>query len=126
MSMACSSDFHLRSLNYLTSAINRMAVFTTAQPTLDTAGVWGSTTAKICGTTSPTIGSPGSTTNGFVVKITSAAGLSVDTSGCAGHIVLFASSQAKYVTTCTTRNIQGTDTVSIPAWYIRIADPTSS
>lgn len=123
MSMAASSDYHKRSLNYLTSAIDRMAVFSTAQPTLDSVGVWAS---RICGTTTPTVGAPASTSNGWVIKLTSAASLSVDSSGKAGHVVLFASSQAKYVTTCTTRNIQGTDTVSIPAWYIRVADPTSS
>lgn len=123
MSMAASTDFFKRSLNYLTSAINRMAVFTTAQPTLNQTSQW---TNRICGTTSVTLSTGASTSNGWVVKITSAASLSVDSSGRAGHIVLFASSQAKYVTTCTTRNIQGTDTVSIPAWYIRIADPTSS
>ena len=123
MSMACSSDFHKRSLNYLTSAIDKMAVMTTAQPTLNTAGQWSN---RVCGTTSPTIGAPGSTTNGWTVKMTSADSLSVNSSGKAGHVVLFASSQAKYVTTCTTRNIQGTDTVSIPAWNIRVADPTSS
>jgi hypothetical protein len=39
---------------------------------------------------------------------------------------LWSSGSIRYVTTCTTRNIQGTDTVSIPAWNIRVADPTSS
>ena len=125
MSMAASSDFFKRSLNYLTSSMNRLAVFTTGQPTLDSSDLWGSTN-KICGTTTPTIGAPGSTTNGFTVKVSSADTLSVDSSGKAGHVVLFASNSGKYVTTCTTRNIQGTDTVSLPAWNIRIADPTSS
>lgn len=123
MSMAASSEFHKQSLNYLTSQINRLAVFSTAQPTMDTTGNWGN---RICGTTSPTINAPASTTNGWTVKVSSAASLSVNSSGKAGHIVLFSSGSPRYVTTCTTRNIQGSDTVSIPAFNIRVADPTSS
>lgn len=122
-SMAASSDFFKRSLNYLTSAINRMAVFTTNNPAMNTIGEWSS---RICGTTSVTVGAPGSTTNGYTVKITSSTAMSVTSSGKAGCVVLFASSRAKYITTCTTRNIQGTDTVTLPAWNIRIANPTSS
>lgn len=122
-SMAASSDFFKRSLNYLTSAINRMAVFTTNNPAMNTIGEWSS---RICGTTSVTVGAPGSTTNGYTVKITSSTAMSVASSGKAGCVVLFASSRAKYITTCTTRNIQGTDTVTLPAWNIRIANPTSS
>lgn len=123
MAMAASSEFHKRSLNFLTSRINRMGVFSTAQPTMDTVGQWAN---RICGTTSPTVSAPASTVNGWVVKMTSANALAVSASGKAGHIVLYASSRGRYVTRCTTRNIQGSDTVSIPAWRIRVADPTSS
>ena len=45
----------------------RMMVATTAQPSMDTTGVWAN---RICGTTAVTVGAPGSTSNGFVVKIT--------------------------------------------------------
>lgn len=121
--MAASSDFFKRSLNYLTSNINRMAVFSTNNPAMNTIGEWSS---RICGTTSVTISAPNSTTNGYTIKISSSTGMSVTSSGKAGCVVLFASSQAKYITVCTTRNIQGTDTVSTPAWHARIADPTSS
>jgi len=123
MAMAASSEFFKRSLSFLTSRINRVAVFSTAQPTLNTVGQWAS---RICGTTSPTVGAPASTSNGWVVKISSANALAVSASGKAGHIVLYASSRGRYVTRCTTRNIQGTDTVSIPAWRVRVANPTSS
>lgn len=123
-SMAASSDFFKRSLNYLTSTIDRVAVFSTNNPAMDTAGEWSS---RLCGTTAASlVGAPGSTTNGFTVKVTSSTAMSVTSSGKAGCVVLFASSQAKYVTTCTTRNIQGSDTVTFPAWNIRVADPTSS
>lgn len=123
-SMACSSDFFEQSLSYLTSEITRVGVFTTNNPAMDTIGEWSS---RICGTTAASlVGSPGSTTNGWTVKVTSSTEMSVTSSGKAGCVVLFASSRAKYITTCTTRNIQGSDTVRFPAWNIRIADPTSS
>lgn len=122
-SMAASSDFFKRSLNYLTSNINKMAVFSTNNPALNTAGEWSS---RISGSSNVTVGAPGSTTNGWTIKVTSSTAMSVTSSGKTGCVVLFASSQAKYVTTCTTRNIQGSDTVTIPAWNIRIANPTSS
>lgn len=128
MGMAASSDFHKRSLNYLTSKINRMGVYTT-QPALDSTTVWGSS-VRIAGTTSVTISAPASTSNGWVVKVTSAANLAVAATSAgtrtAQHIALFSSGEAKYITVCTTRSIQTSDTVSIPAWYIRVADPTSS
>jgi hypothetical protein len=123
MTMACSSEFHLHSLTYLSSKVDRLAVFSDVQPTMDTTGNWSN---RICGTTSPTVSAPGSTTNGWTVKVSSADSLSVNSSGKAGHVTLWTSGSIRYVTTCTTRNIQGTDTVSIPAWNVRVADPTSS
>lgn len=124
MSMAASSEFHLHSLTFLSSKIDRIAVFSTVQPTMDTTGNWSN---RICGSTAASIvGAPGSTTNGWTVKVSSQDSLSVNSSGKAGHVTLWSSGSIRYVTTCTTRNIQGTDTVSIPAWNVRVADPTSS
>jgi hypothetical protein len=80
-------------------------------------------------TASNIINTPASTTVGFTVATCSANSLSVTSSGNARHIYILggtATSMKFFGTVCTTRALTTTDTVSIPSFNIRLADPTSS
>ena len=124
MPFQASSDFFKNGLLYLSSQITRLAVCTSSAITLDSTVCWGD---RICGSTAASlVGSPGSTTNGWTVSVTSTTAMSVDSSGKAFHVALFSSKDVKYVTECTSKNIGGSDTVTVPVWNVRIADPTSS
>lgn len=67
-------------------------------------------------------------TSGRKVTVAAKAGVLIDTSGTAAHIALLDVTNSKllYVTTCTSQAItaNGSNTVSIPAWDIEIADPS--
>lgn len=133
MGMWASSDFFKRSLNYLTSAVTRVAV-NTSQPAsaTDAWGIYVSTAAgsALARSSSASVGAPGSTTNGWTVKVSSQSALTVSTSGNATHISLLTGTTTGlnllYVTTCNTRALTTSETVTLPSWNIRIPDPTSS
>lgn len=125
--MWASSNVYKRSLNYLTSQVQRISICST-RPT-DSTQAWkvGGSVMK-ARSTKVTCGAPGSTTNGWTVKITSStAAVAVSSSGIADHVVLMAgTSVILYVTKCTTKALAGTDQVNWPKWNIRISKPTSS
>lgn len=127
MGMWASSDFFKRSLNFMTSSIKRIAICSTRPADSTEAWKIGGTVMK-ARSTKVTVGAPGSTTNGWCVKITSSTGaIAVSSSGVADHIALMGTTaQLFYVTRCTTKALALTDTVNWPAWRIRIANPTSS
>ena len=124
MAMWASSDFHKRTLNYLTSSITIVTICS-SQPATP---VDAYATAMLAKTSAASrVGAPGSTTDGWTVSVSSAAALAVGSSGGATHIALLATTaMLAYVTTCTLKNLTTADTVSMPAWNIRVGDPTSS
>ncbi len=66
-------------------------------------------------------------TNGRKVTVAAQSGVLIDTSGTALHValVITASSKLLYVTTCTSQALtaNGSNTVTVPAWDIEVADP---
>ena len=128
MGMWASSDFFKRSLNYLTSQVKIISVCST-RPADSTEAL--KTGGGICMARSSSgascVSAPGSTTNGWTVATTAITSIAVSSSGKADHIALLGSTALLlYVTTCTAKNLTTSDTVTIPSFNIRIADPTSS
>ncbi len=127
MAMWSSSDFFKRSLNFMTSTIKRITICTTRPADSTRAWKTGGTVCK-ARSTKVSVAAPGSTTNGWTVKISSSTGaIAVTSSGVAKHVALMGSTaQLYYVTTCTSKALAGTDQVNWPKFNIRIANPTSS
>lgn len=65
-------------------------------------------------------------TSGRKLTVTAQAGVTIDTSGTATHVVLAlaASSSLRYVTTCTSQALTAAGTVDVPAVDIELADPS--
>lgn len=65
-------------------------------------------------------------TSGRKTTISAQNGVTVDTSGTAGHIVLAdaGSSALLYVTTCSSQALTSGNTVNVPAWKIELLDPS--
>ncbi len=123
--MWASSNVYHKGLIWLTSKVNRMAICSTMTSPPSASAVLN--TYKIAQTSGAAVGAIAATSNGFLVKVTSAASLACSSSGVARVVALCAgTSFVAYVTKCTTRALTTSDTVSIPAWRIRIAEPTSS
>jgi len=124
--MWASSRVFVNGLSWLSSKVNRMTICN-ANPSNVAQAIGSSSTKFRAGTSGATVGAAGTTTIGYVIKVTSAASLAVTSSGVAACVVLCAgTSHLAYITKCTTRGLTTADTIRIPAWRIRIADPTSS
>lgn len=67
-------------------------------------------------------------TNGRKVTVAAKSSILIDVDGTAQHVALLDVTNSKllYVTTCTSQvlDANGSNTVSVPAWDIEIADPT--
>ena len=61
---------------------------------------------------------------GRQVTVAAKSGVTIDTSGTAGHVALDNGTTLLYVTTCTSQALTAAGTVNIPAWIITIGDPT--
>jgi hypothetical protein len=133
MAMWATSQFYERGFIWLSSNMTRMLVNTT-QPADGSSAVndllaGTSTGAAAMATTDFSI----STGDVSGYKITVGTGspfsnLPVPSSGTATHISLIssASSSLGYVTTCNSKSLTTSDTVTIPAWDIELRAPTSS
>lgn len=62
-------------------------------------------------------------TSGRKVTVAAQNGVTVDTSGTAGHIAIDDGTTLLAVTTCTSQALTSGNTVNIPAWDIEFADP---
>jgi hypothetical protein len=62
--------------------------------------------------------------SGRRLLISARATISVIMTGSADHIALGASTSILYYTTCTSQALTSGNTVTVPIWYIEIADPT--
>jgi len=124
--MWASTLVMVNGLSYLSSQVSRMTVCST-NPANVAQAIGSSGNIFLAGATTANISTPQSTTNGVVIAVSSMSSLAVTSSGVARCVVLVAdTSELLYITTCTTRAMTTSDTVSIPSWNIRIADPTSS
>ena len=63
-------------------------------------------------------------TSGRRLTTTQYSGVSITNTGSAQHIAICNASVLLYVTTCTAQTINSGGTVTIPSWYIELADPT--
>jgi hypothetical protein len=64
------------------------------------------------------------TPNGRQLTVEAQASFAVDVTGTATHIAICDGTRLLYVTTCTSQPLTAGNTVSTPAWKIRIADPS--
>lgn len=64
------------------------------------------------------------TPNGRQLTVEAQASFPVDVTGTATHIAICDGTRLLYVTTCTSQPLTAGNTVSTPAWKIRIADPS--
>ena len=63
---------------------------------------------------------------GRKITVAQKASLTCSSSGSAKHVVLGTTTLRKYVTTCVTKALTTSDTVTVPSWAIHILQPTSS
>jgi len=128
--MWASSDFFKRSLNYLTSKASIMSVCSTKPLTIASALGTSAGAVRLARSSSGSgavFGAPGSTTSGWTVKSSQLAGVTVSTSGTAKCVAVCAgTSVLMYVTSCADKALTTADTVTIPSFNVRIANPTSS
>jgi hypothetical protein len=67
-----------------------------------------------------------STASGRKVTVAQQSTLGVATSGVASHVAIGTTTDLYYVTTCTTKALGGSDSVTVPAWAVHTLSPTSS
>lgn len=64
-------------------------------------------------------------TNGRKLTVDQQTGVTIDTSGTATHVAIVdAGTELLYVTTCTSQALTASNTLTMNAWDIEIADPT--
>lgn len=63
---------------------------------------------------------------GRKITVAQLANLTCSSSGSAKHVVLTTTALLRYITTCNTKALTTTDTVTVPSWSIHILQPTSS
>lgn len=132
MGMWASSQFYESGLTYLRDQVSSICVCST-RPTSLAAAV-GSSSTGISLSKTTTIASSDFTisagdVSGYKIRVAQFANRPVHCSstvlGAADHVALVGSTYVLYVTTCTTKALSTSDQVTIPAWDIEIADPTS-
>lgn len=132
--MMCSSETFKQMLNNFTSQFNyHISVCATEPTSAPQAWQWKPTGYAIARSSSGAgalIGAPASTTNGWTVATSSKNSVTCGgSSGAAGHVCILSGTSTGaqlFVTTCNSRNLTTSDTVNIPSFNIRLADPTSS
>jgi len=134
MTMWASSILYCQYFNFLESNTQRICVCS-SQPnaTTDAEGKYMSTGkgAMLAMSTSPSLSSTHGTGDVSGYKMTWAQEANIAVSGSSGnatHVVLLnhTSSQLLFITTCNSKALTTADTVTVPAWDIEIAAPTSS
>lgn len=132
MARAQSTELHKQMLNPFTSAFKILSICTTVPTTLNEA--WkikgtGFALARSSSAGQVICQAPATTTNGWTVATCSLNSITVSTSGSAQHVCIMSGSSTGamwFCTPCTTRNLTTSDTVSVPSFNIRIADPAAS
>lgn len=65
-------------------------------------------------------------TNARKITVAQQSNMAVTSSGNAKHVVLTTTNALRYVTTCNTKALTTSDTVTSPSWSIHVLQPTSS
>lgn len=113
------------SFDWVRARVTKLTVCTTIQPTTYAQANSSYMLATVaCTSTDLTVGDGDS--SGRKVAVSSFTGISVSTTGTAGHICLIGSSGSTLllITTCTTQALTTGNTVSVPTWDDEIADAT--
>jgi hypothetical protein len=113
------------SFDWVRGRVTQLNICSTIQPTTYLQATSSYMLAQIaCTSTDMTLAD--GDTNGRKVTVDSFTGISVSTTGVAGHIVLTGStgSTLLLITTCTTQQLTTGNTVSVPGWDDEIADAT--
>ena len=133
MGMYASSKMYESGLNWLKDhmtmiVVNTTQVATSASALDDAKAATSSGAGAGLALESTDMVISGGDISGYKLTIASFASLQCTSSGAADHITLIASSSSElgYITTCNSKNLTTTDTVTIPAWDIELRDPTSS
>lgn len=115
-------------LNYIKSNGDRLFVCTAQPTTYAEAGTASNLATGTIGTGDYTGPADGTTagTLGRRLKVNEKASVSITATGTASHVGIgySASSLLLYVTTCTAQALTSGGTVTVPEWWITIADPT--
>lgn len=123
MGMYASSEFSTGAFNVLVTGVDTIYVCTT-QPASASSAHDNAIAKSTFSSGDFTVGV--GDVSGYKVTLASKSNLTVTTSGDADHIVLCgASSSLYYITTCNSKSLTTSDTVTIPAWDIEIRDPAS-
>lgn len=127
MGMWASSEFYNSGLNWIKSNCDTICVNTTQPADGSSALEDGAMIAKSTALGSSDFTFSTGDVSGYKLAVAAQASLTVSTSGDADHISLVssASSVLLYVTTCNTKSLTTTDTVTVPTWDIEVASPTS-
>lgn len=132
--MVCSSETFKLMLNNLTSQFTHHISVCATEPS-SAPEAWqlkptGHAIARSSSGVGALVGAPGSTTNGWTVATSSKDSVTcAGSSGAAAHVCILSGTSTgaqMFVTTCNSRNLTTADTVNIPSFNIRLADPTSS
>jgi hypothetical protein len=113
------------SFDWVRARVTKLTVCTTIQPTTYAQANSSYMLATVaCTSTDMTLAD--GDTNGRKVTVSSFTGISVATTGTAGHVCLIGSSGSTLllITTCTTQALTTGNTVSVPTWDDEIADAT--
>jgi hypothetical protein len=129
MGMWASSKFYTGGFDFLQTNANMIVVNTTQVATASSAlnDKLAATSSGAGALASTDITYSTGDASGYKATIASFSNLPVTSTGSADHITLIASSSSElmYITTCNSKNLTTSDTVTIPAWDIEIASPTS-
>jgi hypothetical protein len=111
-----------QALNYIKNNVTQLAVCS-AQPASYAEATSTYKLALKTGLTSGSFTGPADgTPDGRKLTINEQAGIAVDASGDATHVAICSGTVLLYVTTCTQQTLTSGNTVTVPAWIIRLAD----
>jgi hypothetical protein len=127
MAMLCSTNVYDALLDHIVQNTSLMSVCTTQPTASSNASSSGGNYARAFASVSSGHWTKAdSTASGRKVTSTQYASLTVTSSGAAQHVALVGNSTLLYVTTCATKQLTTSDTVTIPGWAIHVLSPTSS
>ena len=112
-------------LNYIKNNANKLTVTKTSASTYSKANA-SSMLAYVAISSGDFTGPNDGSSGGRKIQVNQQASLSVSTTGTAAevHLLDTTSTAMVYNTTCSSKSLDSTDKVTVPAWTITINDPT--
>jgi hypothetical protein len=129
--MHASTEFYEASMNILVNGVKRILICGDSSKPTTVAGALANVLAVSTSVASTDLVSV-SATSGITLTVSSNVALitasTLESTGIAKFICMLSSIAAAkvfYITSCTTKKLSSGDTVTMPAWTITIAEPTS-